>query len=251
MSTPCSRAALSSCIWRDVSCFLRPKLTPRALALLIPSICRSDLRFELSNSTHKAFVTHHLGKRLRRYLFGPSEEERPIPDRYEYLTYRLLRNGLEAGDIYCPDSFRFRSFEDDLVSRERWQDKDQLLTEIGLPLLKQPIKEHLYELKKTLEQRLKDVNGRITKGENRHFSGRKGGSWSLAYQGSPENLNHPFYDQLAQTEVSRVLHFVDERCPFMPAFEHILGRYTKSEGDRRTLAACLIAWGTNLGLGFS
>ena len=35
----------------------------------------------------------------------------------------------------------------------------------------------------------------------------------------------------------------------MDAFEHVLGRYAKRDLDLRTLTACLIAWGTNMGLG--
>ena len=104
----------------------------------------------LGQLSAKAFVTHHLGKKLRRYLFAPSELERPIPDRYEYLTYRLLRNGFEAGDIYCSRSFRFRSFENDLVSHVVWRDKDRLLADLGLPRLTQPIDAHLADLRRTL-----------------------------------------------------------------------------------------------------
>jgi TnpA family transposase len=35
----------------------------------------------------------------------------------------------------------------------------------------------------------------------------------------------------------------------MEAFEHVLGRYVKHEADDRAIIACLIAWGTNMGLG--
>jgi TnpA family transposase len=35
----------------------------------------------------------------------------------------------------------------------------------------------------------------------------------------------------------------------MDAFDHVLGRYTKQEADDHTITACLIAWGTNMGLG--
>ncbi len=35
----------------------------------------------------------------------------------------------------------------------------------------------------------------------------------------------------------------------MEAFGHVLGRYAKQEVDDRTISACLIAWGTNMGLG--
>lgn len=35
----------------------------------------------------------------------------------------------------------------------------------------------------------------------------------------------------------------------MAAFDHVLGRYVKQETDDRAIAACLVAWGTNMGLG--
>jgi hypothetical protein len=68
------------------------------------------------------------------------------------LGYRLLRQGLEAGNVYCRDSVRYRSFEDDLMDDQTWQDKDNLITSLGLPLLKQPIREHLAELEQQLER---------------------------------------------------------------------------------------------------
>ena len=41
--------------------------------------------------------------------------KRLLADRYEFLLYKHLRHGLEAGDIFCRDSVRFRSMEDDLL----------------------------------------------------------------------------------------------------------------------------------------
>lgn len=65
-----------------------------------------------------------------------------LPDRYEFLVSRLLRHGLEAGDVFCRASVRFRSFADDLLDDQRGQDKATLLANTRLPLLKQPIQEH-------------------------------------------------------------------------------------------------------------
>jgi hypothetical protein len=49
--------------------------------------------------------------RLRRYVLGV--DGTIVRDRYEFMVYRLVRERLEAGDLYCRDSARFRSFEDD------------------------------------------------------------------------------------------------------------------------------------------
>jgi hypothetical protein len=49
------------------------------------------------------------------YTYDSKGQKHFLPDRYEFLLYRLLRNGLEAGDIFCRDSIHFRSLEDDLI----------------------------------------------------------------------------------------------------------------------------------------
>ena len=190
----------------------------------------------------------------KRYLYEPdaSGQRQLLPDRYEFLVYRVMRNGLEAGDIFCRDSVRFRSFEDDLIENDQWQDKDKLIDQSGLRSLKQPIREHLAELEDCLETRLIEVNAHIASGENEHFEIKRRGAqsrWTLKYPRHTEPVNAPFFDTLKQVDLGAVLHFVAQHCPFMEAFDHVLGRYAKQEIDPHILTACLLAWGTNLGLG--
>ena len=53
-----------------------------------------------------------------------------------------------------------------------------------------------------------------------------------------------------QVDISSVLHFVHRHCRFLDAFDHVLGRYVKQRGGcPHASTACLIAWGTNMGLG--
>jgi hypothetical protein len=98
-----------------------------------------------------------------RYVCAPGagEHRQLLPDRYEFLVYRLLWHGLEAENIFGRDSARFRSFEDALLDDQTWQDKDTLLANAGLPLLTQPIRAHVAELEQQLEARLVEVNERI------------------------------------------------------------------------------------------
>jgi TnpA family transposase len=190
----------------------------------------------------------------KRYLYAPGagEHRQLLADRYEFLVYRLLWHGLEAGNIFCRDSVRFRSFEDDLLDDQTWQDTDTLLANTGLPLLTQPIREHLAELEQQFEERLVAVNAHIASGDNQHFKTINRGTqvrWTLQYPQSSEPVNHPFFDGLQQKDIGSVLHFVNRHCPFMEAFTHVLGRYAKQAADDRTIIACLVAWGTNMGLG--
>jgi TnpA family transposase len=182
-----------------------------------------------------------------------SGEDRPlIADRYEFWVYQLMRNALEAGDLFCQDSVRFRSFEDDLIDDRQWQHKDRLIEEAGLVALKQPVEEHLAFLEHLLEARLDEVNRRIAAGENPHLQFKQQGrrrQWSLNYPAPVEAANHPVFDGLAPANIASVLDYVSQHCPFLDAFEHVLGRFTRQPLDERALVAALLAWGTNLGLG--
>jgi len=207
----------------------------------------------LSQYPVEIFPKRFIPETANRYLYAQDihGHRQLLPDRYEFLVYRLLRNGLEAGDIFCRDSVRFRSFEDDLLDNQEWQRKEELITNTGLSILKQPIRDHLSMLEQTLENRIAEVNQRITSGLNEHLQIKKRGQnvrWTLTYPSNNESVNHSFFDALQQVEISSVLYFVNEKCRFMDVFQHILSRYAKQEADDITIAACIIAWGTNMGL---
>jgi len=200
------------------------------------------------------FPTDCFSVREKRYLYQRSETDQKhiIPDRYEFLVYRLLRHRLEAGDLFCRDSVHFRSFEDDLVDDQQWANKQVLLAQTGVALLAQPIQDHLDALKCQLEERINSVNQRISAGENSHVHLTTTGKrkrWTLQYPTSTEPINHPIFETVPQVNISSVLHFVNHHCHFMTCFEHVLGRYSKQAADERCLHACLIAWATNMGLG--
>lgn len=186
---------------------------------------------------------------IKRYLYKQDTNGRKIISavRYEFLVYRLLRNSLEAGDIFCRDSIRFRSFEDDLLDDRQWQQKEKYIADARLTTFTIPIHQHLAELEKRLESRIIEVNHNIESGVNKHFQMKKRGvhsRWTLQYVSDSEAINHTFFDSIKQIEIGSV----NQRCQFIDAFEHILGRYAKQTRDDRVLIACLIAWGTNMGL---
>jgi len=208
----------------------------------------------LSQYPARALPQRFIPETATRYLMAPGAGcHRPLlVDRYEFLVYRLLWHGLEAGNIFCRDSVRFRSFEDDLLDDQTWRDKATLLAHTGLPLLTQPIREHLAALETQLEERLVTVNARIASGDNPHFKTIKRGTkvrWTLQYPASSEPVNHPFFDRLKPRDIGSVLYGVNQHCPFLEAFTHVLGRYAKQAADDRSILACLVASGTNMGLG--
>ena len=190
-------------------------------------------------------------EKMKRYLYEKDESrgKQLLPDRYEFLLYRQLRNGVDAGDIFCRDSVRFRSITDDLINEALWrEERNRLIAEAKLKILQQPIEAHLAELKDQLETRITEVNRRIAAGENAHFKLKGKGRWTLEYPGADEAVNHSFFDRLPQTDINSVMRFADRQCRFMDAFTHCLGRFAKQSPDKPILSACIAGWATNTGL---
>ena len=200
----------------------------------------------------KAFIPQN----VKTYIYEIDKKgNRSInPDKYEFLVYRLLHKRLEAGDIYISDSLRFRSFDEDLIPKETWKrEKEQIVKDIDVPMLSLSMAEVLKKLEEELEAKYEEVNQRILSGENPYvkLSKKKNGeiTWKMPYVAEEDPVNNPFFDDVPQIHIAQVLQFVDSRCQCLDAFIHILQRYVKTPLDRHAVVACLIAYGTNVGLG--
>lgn len=200
------------------------------------------------------FPTAFIPKSLQRYLFVPAEgkqKEKVLDvDRYEFLVYKLLRNALEAGDIYVQDSTEFRRFEDDLISDERWRAKEAVLEEIGSPILLAPIEDTLKALREALETKFKRVNERIESGANLYVKVKGVGEkrrWTLVYPEDDDPSNNSFYGLLPGISIADLLWFVAEKTGFLQAFTHVLDRFVKDDPDPQEILAAIVAMGTNMG----
>ncbi|AHX13360.1 transposase [Dyella jiangningensis] len=201
------------------------------------------------------FPVDLIPKRLRGYLFvaeeGKGRAKRLDVDRYEFLVYRLLYEAMEAGDVFVKDSNEFRRFEDDLISDERWNDKEAVLRDLDAPILQAPIEDTLTALRTQLEAKYQAVNARIAEGDNAHITVRGKGDkrrWNLIYPALDESLNNPFYAQMPGIGIADLLWFVAGNTGFLDAFSHVLERYVKQAPDPREILACIVAMGTNMGL---
>jgi TnpA family transposase len=162
-----------------------------------------------------------------------------------------VRNALEAGDLYVADSTEFRRFEDDLIGDDRWQDKEGVLHEVGAPILTAPIEETLASFRKDLDAKFESVNQNIASGRNKDIKitgADETRRWTLACPATEEPTDSPFYSRLPGIGIADLLWFVAGRTGFMDSFTHVLDRYVKYEADARSILACIVAMGTNMGL---
>jgi hypothetical protein len=148
--------------------------------------------------------------RLKRYLLEPSGAI--VRDRYEFMLYRQLRDGLEAGDLHCRDSARFRSFDDDLVDDETFDRRAELFPRHGLENAARPLREQLEELRDLVETRFESVNRRILAGENRFVRVQDGKTvWERAVRSEEPVPGEPFFDMVERLDIDTLLLFVDRR----------------------------------------
>lgn len=102
-----------------------------------------------------------------------------------------------------------------------------------------------------MEQRIKTINIRIKSGDNQFIQINKNNRrWSLQKEPADDStINQSFFNLLKPIEIRQVLHYVNQSSNFTDAFAPVLTRYTKQSKNNQVLMACLIAWGTNMGLG--
>ncbi|MCP9270250.1 Tn3 family transposase [Xenorhabdus sp. XENO-1] len=202
----------------------------------------------------KDFPVNFLTKSLQKYLYSRAKSPQLISDRYEFAVYRMLKTAFESGDIFNQNTTKYRSFTDDLIPMNRWKaDKQRVLNDLDLPVLQRPISQTLQELKDELEEKLKHVNQRIISRKNKDVkfnNYRKGRTvnWTLPYKKEEDEDNHRFYHLVPTISITNLLSYVDKKTGFLAGFNHVLGRYTKGNQDKKSLIACIIALGTNMSL---
>jgi TnpA family transposase len=194
-----------------------------------------------------------IAESMLKYLKG--EDQQICPTRYEFFLYQGLRNQIESGEIFIPESNQFKSFDQDLIERSTWEkEQSGIIQKLDLPKLKQPIEDLLTEWEQKIERRYKRVNDRLKRGEieNVKITGKnKDGSlkWHLNYTSSSEPSNHRLYDQFTPIGIIPLLHLVNEHTHFLDAFEHILNRSVSRRVQKDRAVACILANATNYGIG--
>ena len=115
------------------------------------------------------------------------------------MQYRLVKDGLDSGLLYVPDSQSFRSLEDDLITKKEWKNKEAILKNLEVPKVSTSAETLLGGLEKQLEALLTDVSQRTESGDNDVvvFTDKSGKTkWRLPYKGAGNKTNNPFFERL-------------------------------------------------------
>ena len=191
-----------------------------------------------------------LPKRLRTFLLtfdGKGQATGLHADRYEFWLYRQIRKRLKSGELFLDDSLQHRHLSAELVSLEK---KTDILAQMDIPFLRQPIQAQLDTLKTELHTQWLAFNRELKQGKLTH----------LEYDEQTEKLTwrkpkvdkHPereqaFYQQLPFCDVADVFRFVNRESRFLSALTPLQPRYAKKVADADSLMAVIIAQAMNHG----
>jgi TnpA family transposase len=204
----------------------------------------------LSNVSFWDYPKQHISKKTRKFIYDDNENI-IFTDCYEYHCYQQIRKFVDAGSIFLSESIKYRPISSELI--QEWQTiKKRVIRKINRPILRQPLSDFIIDKARPLDKKIIEVNEAIIEGTNPDVKIKiaKDGSssWTLPYQKKESEINNPFYDNLPQVSIARILFFVNQQTQFLNQFTHIKPHYAKAKLDEMAIYACLIANGTNLGV---
>ena len=191
-----------------------------------------------------------LPKRLRPYLLTFDAGGKPAglhADRYEFWLYRQIRKRFQSGELYLDDSLQHRHFADELVSLD---DKADVLAQMDIPFLRQPIEAQLDVLKKELHAQWMAFNRELKQGKLTHLEYDKDTqtlTWHKPKVDKMPAREQAFYEQLTFCDVADVFRFVNRETNFLAALTPLQPRYAKKVADPDSLMAVIIAQAMNHG----
>lgn len=189
-------------------------------------------------------------KRLRPHLLVLDKEGKAMAirgDRYEFWIYRQIRKRLEIGEFYLNDSIAHRRFSDELVAMDQ---KAEVLGQMDIPWLYQPVEATLDALCAELDQLWKTFDRELRQGKLKHLEYdpvRKYLTWRKPKANKDETLQSGFYAKLQARDIADIFRFVNERCRFLSALTPLQPRYAKKVADNDSLMAVIIAQALNHG----
>lgn len=186
-------------------------------------------------------------KKLKKHLIFTDKNNTTsiYPNHYEFWIYYQITKRLESGELYIDDSVSHRCFEHELVPLVESETK-----QLDLPCLQNPINNQVDKLYKELKEEWHTFDKMLKKNKLKHIQYdnlKKTISFHKPQIDETEDYENALYSQLPPVDIIDVLRFVNKKCGFLSAFNHIQSRYTKSTADEDSLLAVIIAQSMNHG----
>lgn len=169
---------------------------------------------------------------------------------YKILLFRALAHGIKAGTLNLTNSYRYKSFEEYLISKQFWiQNKDELLKKAGLEEFKN-VKVVLEKYRKALSKQYDLTNMNIQNQTNQHIKFPENKKFVLSTPKQYEELEKDLSSEFPQQKyisLIEVLNTIEKCSNYVSSFKHHTQKYNREKPDNSLFYAGLMGYGCNIG----
>ena len=170
---------------------------------------------------------------------------------YKVLLFSKIADGIRSGALNLKYSYKYRSFDDYLISQEIWDaNKQELLKKAGL-LEMQDSSKLIGQLKKILEDQFRITNENIINGVNKYATINDDGTLKVKTPKQDKETFNSGIDLFPKNRfisLFEVLSAVNQASNFTDCFEHWQVKHNRDKPADKTFFAGMIGYGCNLGI---
>ena len=171
---------------------------------------------------------------------------------YKALLFLHVMGAIKSGTLNLVHSYKYRSLDDYLISRECWEsERAALLERAGLTAFAEP-RAVLDDLDTRLFEQYRRTNRNLHAGTNPHVSLTADVTLRLRTPKRDDEEPPPMprlFPEKHYVALSEVLATVDRHSGFLDGFQHWKQRYHRPRPARRTFFAGIAALGCDIGTG--
>jgi len=171
---------------------------------------------------------------------------------YKTLLFLHVMGAIKSGTLNLVHSYKYRSLDDYLISRKRWEsERAALLERAGLTTFAEP-RAILTDLDARLFEQYRLTNRNLHAGANPFASLRADGTLRLQTPKRDDEEPPPMprlFPEKHYIALSEVLATVDRHSDFLAGFQHWRQRYHRPRPAKKTFFAGIAALGCDIGTG--
>jgi len=171
---------------------------------------------------------------------------------YKVLLFSKIASGIRSGALNLKFSYKYRAFDDYLISHEVWEaNKQELLKKAGLAEV-QDFVELEDKLKNALQEQFRETNETIISGKNEYVTIQQDGSLKIKTpkvekEIISENVSD-FFPKNRVIPLLEVLSTVNKVARFTDCFEYWQQKHGREKPKNKVFFAGITGYGCNLGI---
>jgi len=169
---------------------------------------------------------------------------------FKVLFFKKISSSIRSGALNLNASYKFRPFEDYLISFEQWNiNKENLLEKTGLSKYSN-FSSVINQFKNQLSTQYNETNKHILNGNNSYITIKDNGKFHLATPAKEKTVSSGMKDLFPKKRfipVYEILSSVNDLTNFTNSFEHWQIKNNREKPPDKMFFAGIIGYGCNLG----